>query len=219
MKICSKCNVEKHYSDFSKRKASKDGMSPLCKACSSAYGKKWRTTNPDKKYASNLAWAKANPEKIKASLALYKKKNPEKVAASSRKYRESNPEKVSSATRAWQKANPERVAENGRRWEKENPDSVREYNHRRRTRKICAEGSHTASDVRVIFEAQRGLCANCPRKLVKSGKNRYHVDHIQPLSRGGSNDKYNLQCLCPECNLRKHAKDPLDWAKENWRLL
>jgi 5-methylcytosine-specific restriction endonuclease McrA len=40
-----------------------------------------------------------------------------------------------------------------------------------------------------------------------------------PLARGGSNDRLNLQCLCPQCNLSKNAKDPIAWAREQGRLL
>ena len=47
----------------------------------------------------------------------------------------------------------------------------------------------------------------------------YHVDHIQPLALGGSNDKANLQLLCPTCNLRKSAKHPVDFMRETGRLL
>lgn len=82
-----------------------------------------------------------------------------------------------------------------------------------------AEGSHTGKDVQAIFQNQRGLCANCKKKLFKSGAKKYHVDHVIPLAKGGSNWPSNLQCLCPTCNMRKGAKDPLDWAKENGRLL
>ena len=33
-----------------------------------------------------------------------------------------------------------------------------------------------------------------------------HVDHVRPISRGGTDDLDNLQFLCPRCNLSKHAK-------------
>lgn len=100
-----------------------------------------------------------------------------------------------------------------------NPEKVAATRFKRRARNLGAEGSHTAADIKMIFENQRGLCANCKKKLAKSGKNKYHVDHIQPLARCGSNAKENLQCLCPTCNHRKHAKDPFDWANENGKLL
>ena len=39
MKQCSKCNVSKEFSDFSKDSTRKDGHDPHCKSCKSAYQK------------------------------------------------------------------------------------------------------------------------------------------------------------------------------------
>lgn len=134
-------------------------------------------------------WAKANREKTAARRVIYKAENAKLIAAQTRAWRDQNPEKVSA------------------------------QHINRRARKLQAEGTHTGDDIKHILESQRGLCANCPSKLFKSGAKKYHIDHIQPLSKGGSNWPSNLQLLCPTCNLRKGAKDPYEWAKEQGRLL
>ncbi|OKO69265.1 hypothetical protein AC628_33740 [Bradyrhizobium sp. NAS96.2] len=66
-----------------------------------------------------------------------------------------------------------------------------------------------------LIKQQKRRCAYCRTKLTLD----YHVDHILALSRGGSNDRTNLQILCEPCNLAKHAKDPLDFARSLGRLL
>lgn len=40
----------------------------------------------------------------------------------------------------------------------------------------------------------------------------YHVDHVVPISLGGSDGPENLVLTCPNCNHRKHAKHPMDFA-------
>lgn len=39
-----------------------------------------------------------------------------------------------------------------------------------------------------------------------------HIDHVWPLSKGGSNGPENLVLACAECNLRKSAKTPMEFA-------
>lgn len=75
---------------------------------------------------------------------------------------------------------------------------------RRRAREINAEGFHTADDIKRIYHEQSGKCVYCKIDL----NNKFHLDHIIPLSKGGSNWATNLQCLCAPCNLHKHAKLP-----------
>lgn len=45
---------------------------------------------------------------------------------------------------------------------------------------------------------------------------RLCIDHILPLSRGGTNDKSNLQSLCWECNAYKGDDKTTDQVRE-WR--
>lgn len=94
----------------------------------------------------------------------------------------------------------------------QNPERVKEWSHNRRHRKI---GKLPRGTVSGLMEAQKGRCVYCRIDIRKS----YHVDHIQPLSGGGKHERENIQLLCPTCNVRKSAKDPIQFAQEKGLLL
>jgi len=85
----------------------------------------------------------------------------------------------------------------------------------RRARKKKCGGFFTREEVDVLYKKQNGKCVCCNAKL---GTN-FHRDHIMPLALGGSNTIANIQLLCPTCNGRKGAKDPIVWANEIGRLI
>lgn len=200
MKICKKCKIEKQKTEFYKSKITKDGLRGSCKACAALY----LEANRDAIATTRAAYRAANREAISARDAEYKKANRETIAVWMAGYQKSNREKIAARKAEHYAANTEKFIA---------------YSRNRRARVRSAEGSHNSADVRAIFEKQQGLCANCETKLFKSGKQKFHVDHIMPLALGGSNWPANLQCLCPACNLSKCAKHPDDWAKEQGRLL
>ena len=73
---------------------------------------------------------------------------------------------------------------------------------RRRRQRIRKNGGrHTQEDVVRTLESQQGLCACCKRD-VRSG---FEVDHVVPISKGGSDGPENLQILCSRCNKLKGA--------------
>ena len=219
MKYCNDCSTEKHEEEFYKSKAAKDGLQVRCKSCSAKRA---------------VAHRIAHPEKCAASRSKYYLKNKELVLELSRKNYQANKERKAETVKAWRKENPDKVREIKKKgyakhrekslaysksWQQANKAAVAAHSSKRRAIKRGAEGSYTAKDVDKIFEAQKGVCANCTKKLVKSGKNRYHVDHIIPLAKGGSNWPSNLQCLCPYCNQSKSDKTPEEWARINGRLI
>lgn len=51
-----------------------------------------------------------------------------------------------------------------------------------------------------ILERDKYRCKNC------NSWKKLHVDHIIPLSRGGTNEENNLQTLCQTCNLKKGCR-------------
>ena len=63
-----------------------------------------------------------------------------------------------------------------------------------------------------LYGMQKGICAGCgdtPKFDL------FHVDHIQPKSRGGQDNIENLQLLCGHCNSSKQGKTMAEWIA--WR--
>jgi 5-methylcytosine-specific restriction enzyme A len=61
-----------------------------------------------------------------------------------------------------------------------------------------------ARDRNHIFEPDGGKCRHCTGQLLYS--EFWHIDHLVPLSKGGSNDIDNLALSCVRCNLEKSDK-------------
>jgi 5-methylcytosine-specific restriction endonuclease McrA len=64
-----------------------------------------------------------------------------------------------------------------------------------------------------VFERANLLCEYC-RSPMDFTHQSFEIDHIQPISKLGSDDMENLACACGGCNAFKHnkthGKDPLD---------
>ena len=56
-----------------------------------------------------------------------------------------------------------------------------------------------------VYNRDGGVCKLCGKKLTQED---YTIDHIVPVSRGGTNQLSNLRCLCERCN--KLKADDLD---------
>lgn len=130
------------------------------------------------------------------------------------KYHHENRDVQLDRMRNWHKENTIKVRERNSEWQSNNKEIVASISRNRRALKKGSTGQHSKRDVDQLLKLQRHKCACCGVKL-----STYHVDHIVPLARGGSNDKINLQILCATCNLQKHAKDPLTFMQERGFLL
>lgn len=115
--------------------------------------------------------------------------------------------------------NPDAEKQRVLKWQKENPDKYRETQLRRRysvkgrikarenaivqfQKRRTMEGTFTKQDIDNLLVKQSGLCNYCFINIC----GKYHIDHIKPISRGGTNWPSNLQLTCPECNMKKSNK-------------
>ena len=132
-----------------------------------------------------------------------------------RKWHAANREWLLAVKRANYRKHAAKIAAANEAARKKNPDYARSRVRNYRARKRQAQGEHTGTDVAAILKAQNGRCAYCREKV----GDRYHIDHITPLSRGGTNDRGNLQIACGKCNRSKSDIDPIQFAQRLGRLL
>lgn len=201
-----------------------------CYQCSLDRAKLWKAKNRQKCVAHSMKSAKKRRAAVKKYQAEWRQKNRERLIEQRKEYLKTKHEQVKESQRrsyhknkeyyrvwgaTYRKEKADLIRERRKRQKLENPEKFRSWDRAKLARRRSAPGIHTADDIASIMKMQKHKCAYCKIKL---GEN-YHVDHITPLSRGGTNDRRNLQILCQPCNQAKHCKLPEQFAREIGRLI
>jgi 5-methylcytosine-specific restriction endonuclease McrA len=193
-KHCTKCGETKPVEAFSKHKCKKDGLQSKCKACAAVQGATYFAGNRVAKLAKQAAHYAANREDMLAKQAAYRAENRQKCNAAVAK------------------------------WARANPDARRIHKQNRRAQEAQSGGKLSRGITAKLFKLQQGKCACCGETLetLKNGSvdgKKVHLDHIMPISKGGTNTDKNMQLLTSTCNLEKNAKHPVDFMQSRGFLL
>jgi len=160
-------------------------------------------------------WYQKNRERALSNVRQYRAENSEAISARKKQYRDENRDAIRADQAARYVKDSETYKERSKLQRKSNRISTNAHSHNRRARIRAAEGSHTGKEIKALFSKQGGKCPYCRASL----KAQYHVDHIVAIRNGGSNWISNIQLLCPTCNLRKNARDPVEFAQSLGMLL
>jgi len=153
----------------------------------------------DAKAAYDLARRLADPDRKKAANRAYYLANKEKVLAKNRQWALDNADLLV-ARRAEQR---DRWLQYGRTYQPRHPEVGRLGTARYRARR---QGNLTKSDWQDLLSEFDGRCAYCN---VKSDS--LQIEHMLPISRGGTHNKANVVPACGTCNRRKGALTPLEY--------
>lgn len=196
LKTCSSCGHEYPATTeyFYFKKGGRYGVTGQCREC---------------RKKSDSAYYRAHAEERKAYARVqskaYYQEHREQVLERTRAYQRDHPEQYREYAK---RRDPEATRDYQRLWVEKNRDKHNAKARRRRALEAGAVGTHTAADVGDQLVRQRGRCFYCHSKL----GDKYHVEHVTPLSLGGTNGPENLVIACADCNLKKSSKHPMDFA-------
>ena len=195
-KWCPNCKQIKCHGTFNCLKRAKSGLQPYCRDCQSAMNKANYQNNLERERARSRsdgkrgygrAWRRDNPDYMQQYNKAYWKANAEHIRANRGKYKEQE--------RAYAQSHLQERAI---------------YEKNRRARKLQAGGTFTQQEWEALCKYYDYTCLRCGRQEPAI---ELTVDHVIPLSMGGSNSIDYIQPLCRSCNARKRTK-AVDYRKE-----
>lgn len=186
-----------------------------CCGCKVDSDARHRDRYPGKNEAQCKAYYEKNKTRHLEVQKAYREANKAELAAYDKARNDANREALREYHKSYYASNKEGFIARAKQWKQVNPFKVKVNGANRRAKKRAAGGKYTARQIEVLHKAQKGKCVNCRNSI----KDAFHIDHVTPIALGGSNGIENIQLLCPDCNLRKGAQDPLKWAQKNGRLL
>ena len=143
----------------------------------------------------------STPEARRRAQERFHERHPGYRAEAMKRYRARNPEKAAEHTRRYASTQEAKAmkAERNRRWRERNPERVRELSRdyqRRRSAAVVGNLAELEAWMRVV---EGDPCSYC-------GAVGGEIEHVVPLSRGGSHSVDNLAGACKSCNSSKHAR-------------
>jgi 5-methylcytosine-specific restriction endonuclease McrA len=190
---CTRCKQDKHSDDFGSDKRMKSGKNIYCRECVRAASVLYRELNPDKcKESAQKTRIKSRGKKNEYTKKRYQE-NRDSILLENKERRKNNYEKVIEIERASRAKNKEKQ---------------RPFKNERQMRRERIQKEN--SFLILPKELKKLYSQSCVACGVKDNQS---IDHIIPLSRGGSHSIGNLMTLCRSCNSSKHARTIVEWRQ------
>lgn len=196
-KICIVCKTSKKIDQFYKNRRSKDGRMSCCIECRKVF---------NRSDANKLA-QKRFRQSDKGKAAQKKHNSYEARKAYQKEYEKTEVRKR--IKKRYALSNKRKAAQKRYRQSSKGKAADKKGHALRRAKKTQAGGSYTTSEWFDLCKFYGFLCLKCD-DLFPSDE--LTVDHVKPISKGGTSFIHNLQPLCLNCNRIKGIQE-IDYRK------
>ena len=214
-KICSRCLIEKSYSEYHKNKSTRTGISSYCKFCASQY--KNQPHRKEKAKAREKKYQIENKDSIKIRRKIYS--SSQKCKDARRAYRAKTREKDREYERSYREANRDKINSNIRKRQMTDIQFKIKHSLRSRLYKTVTGKNKSTSVIDLIGCDIQFLLSYLENMFIEGmswdNYGKWHIDHIRPCASFDLSNiedqkicfNYkNLQPLWAEDNLRKGCK-------------
>jgi len=229
-KRCGHCGKVKTLSEFSKHACTKDGYRSQCKSCIKQYNQDhkdeiavrqaryYQDRKDDLLERAKQYYCEHRDERIQYyyehidEIKKYRQERRDDRIAYAAQYRQEHKDEISVNHAQYYQDHKEDVSKRIAQYHKTtNGKAVRKAS---RARRRSTNYDYVSADtMKEVMSASDNICPYCGN-LFTDG----HIDHIVPVSKGGTNEKNNLVYCCATCNHRKHSKSLEEFMSQTGRL-
>lgn len=163
MKVCTKCNIQKKYTEYSFKKSCKDGYASICKNCVKEYSKIHYYNNKEKRNIQIKEYVLKNKEKINKYQRLWKNKNKEKINEKRKNNRLNNLYNINEKEKLYRLKNKEKINKKSREYSKNNREKINKRNREYESKRMKED---------LLFKFKKRVKDNVSKSF-KRGTNQY----------------------------------------------
>jgi len=221
MQICVTCKLDKEDTEYH-RTGKNNLLRKECKSCVNEKRRAKRKENPEFFKQKDKENYIKHQEARKAAAKVYIIKNKDKVMKRKKEYYNANKEVLAEKHKQYYQDNKQELIEKNKSYYQNNKESIlakkKRYraseqgrlvirNNRNKYRALksaSSDGSVTTEALLDLASKQNYKCAYCGCDIdIKEPTS--HLDHVLPLSKGGTHSITNVVWACAPCNLQKSA--------------
>ena len=161
-----------------------------------AYMREWKSRNAEKHRAWSRQYYQNNAEYCRARELKRYYEHQEEIRAKQKAYYRANKDRILARNKVWTHTHPEQAKAAKDAWKIANPERIIAYQRQGRLRRRHGVGHCTSEQLqaRIAYYGYRCWLCGAPWE---------EIDHVKPISKGGSNWPANLRPACRPCNRRK----------------